>query len=163
MSLNNVTNDRKRLDYLLVMSSMELQECYDRTEKYDVHLSIDDGQPDNSAKESLERYFAPQGNKRYERRQLRKIQQEREEKFEDFVQRIQRQAKRCQFIVPDDHAIDQIIAGCSDSALRKRFLAKDYDLLQVLAMEKLSMYLYGIRFEFKTDWKAPEHLFNKAT
>ena len=30
-------------------------------------------------------------------------------------------------------------------------------------MEKLSMYLYGIRFEFKTDWKAPEHLFNKAT
>ena len=52
MSLNNVTNDKKRLDYLLVMGGMELQECYDRTEKYDVHLSIDDRQLEYSAYES---------------------------------------------------------------------------------------------------------------
>ena len=100
MNACDVKEDEKKFDYLLVLGGMELQEAYDKVDKYDVLLSINDGPSVlscyESAKETLERHFAPMENKRYERRQLRKIQQEREEKFEEFVFRIQKQAKKCQ-------------------------------------------------------------------
>ena len=57
LSLSKITDDQQKLDYLLVMGGIEMQQIYDRIEKYDVHLSTVGETPVHSgyksAKETL--------------------------------------------------------------------------------------------------------------
>lgn len=110
LKVNKVDDDEEKHDLLLVLGGLQLQEYYDKIAKFEVRLTSEEGVETvlqyDSAITSLDKYFAPQTNKRFERHLLRSMKQKDQESFEDFVFRLQDQAKRCMFSDIDDCVVD---------------------------------------------------------
>lgn len=142
LKANSVEEDGEKCDLLLVLGGMELQSYYDKVFKWEVQTPTADGSGDlmqvkyDSAVLSLDKYFAPQSKKRFERHLLRAMKQEEQEPFEEFVFRLQDQANRCAFADVDDMIVDQIIEGCKSSDLRKRLLTEDVTLNDSIILGK---------------------------
>nr|XP_029722711.1 uncharacterized protein LOC115263648 [Aedes albopictus] len=137
---NKIDNDEEKFDLLLVLGSIELQEYYDKISKYEVQNVLVTGEVEtlqyDSAVTSLERYFAPQLNKRFERHLFRAMKQEESEPFHEFVFRLQGQAKRSDFVDVDDMVIDQVVEGCKSTELRKKLLTDDLTLNDIMTLGK---------------------------
>lgn len=142
LKANSVEEDGEKCDLLLVLGGMELQSYYDKVFKWEVQTPTADGSGDlmqvkyDSAVLSLDKYFAPQSKKRFERHLLIAMKQEEQEPFEEFVFRLQDQANRCAFADVDDMIVDQIIEGCKSSDLRKRLLTEDVTLNDSIILGK---------------------------
>lgn len=142
LKANSVEEDGEKCDLLLVLGGMELQSYYDKVFKWKVQTPTADGSGDlmqvkyDSAVLSLDKYFAPQSKKRFERHLLIAMKQEEQEPFEEFVFRLQDQANRCAFADVDDMIVDQIIEGCKSSDLRKRLLTEDVTLNDSIILGK---------------------------
>lgn len=138
IAANGVEDDVEKLNLLLVLGGIELQTYYDKVDKCHVGVPTEEGSSElrilqyESAILTIEKYFAPQLNKRFERHQLRALKQELGESFEDFVFRLKEQAKRCKFYDTDDMVVDQIIEGCSSVELRKKLLTEEKNLTEAL-------------------------------
>lgn len=137
---NKIDNDEEKFDMLLVLGGLELQEYYDKVGKYEVQQVAESGEvvilQYDSAVTSLEKYFAPQLNKRFERHLFRAMKQEENEPFHEFIFRLQNQAKRSNFVDADDMVIDQVIEGCKSTELRKKLLTDDTKLNDVMTLGK---------------------------
>ena len=135
---NGVEDDENKYNLLLVLGGLELQTYYDKIDKSHVGIPCADGSSDviilkyKSAVLSLEKHFAPQLNKRFERHMFRALKQEVGESFEDFVFRLREQANRCKFVDVDDMIVDQIIEGCGSMELRKKLLTEEKNLSEAL-------------------------------
>ncbi|XP_062538653.1 uncharacterized protein K02A2.6-like [Armigeres subalbatus] len=137
---SKIENDEEKFDMLLVLGGLELQEFYDKITKYEVQQILQSGEvivfQYESAITSLEKYFAPQLNKRFERHLFREMKQEENEPFHEFIFRLQDQAKRSDFMDPDDMVIDQVVEGCKSTELRKKLLTKELTLNDVMTLGK---------------------------
>lgn len=142
LKANSVEEDVEKCDLLLVLGGIELQSYYDKVFKWEVQTPTADGSGNlvqvkyDSAILSLDKYFAPQCQKCFERHLLRAMQQEEQEPFEEFVFRLQDQANRCAFADVDDMIVDQIIEGCKSTDLRKRLLIEDLALNDSITLGK---------------------------
>ncbi|XP_062557310.1 uncharacterized protein LOC134222183 [Armigeres subalbatus] len=142
LKANGVVEDVEKYDLLLVLGGIELQAYYDKVFKWEVQTPAGDGSDElvpikyDSAILSLDKYFAPQTKKRFERHLLRAMKQEEQEPFEEYVFRLQDQANRCAFADVDDMIVDQIIEGCKSSDLRKRLLTEDVTLSDSIILGK---------------------------
>lgn len=137
---NKINDDEEKFDMLLVLGGLELQEYYDKVSKYEVQQVADSGETVvlqyDSAITSLEKYFAPQLNKRFERHLFRAMKQEDNEPIHEFIFRLKNQAKRSNFVDADDMVIDQVIEGCKSTELRKKLLTDDLKLNDVMMLGK---------------------------
>lgn len=144
MKLSKITDEEEKCDILLVLGGIELQDQYEKIVHYEVIVT---GQNDEGADEqrvdkyasiilSLDTYYAPKTNKRYERHLLRSIKQEENEPFENFVNRTREQANRCEFIDINDATVDQIIEGCLSHDLRKKLLSEEKTFEEILQLGK---------------------------
>lgn len=139
---NSIESDAEKYDLLLVLGGIELKSYYDKVPKWVVQIPEASGSGElislqfESAITSLDKYFAPQSNKRFERHLLRAMKQEDQEPFEEYVFRLQDQANRCMFADVDDVIVDQIIEGCKSSDLRKRLLTEDLTLNSSITLGK---------------------------
>lgn len=137
---NKIVDDEEKFDLLLVIGGIELQEYYDKITKFEVQYFLPSGESVtlqyDSAVTSLEKYFAPQLNKRFERHLFRAMKQDDNEPFNEFVFRLQDQAKRSDFIDVDDMVIDQVVEGCKSTELRKKLLTDDLTLNDVMTLGK---------------------------
>ncbi|XP_062538170.1 uncharacterized protein LOC134206466 [Armigeres subalbatus] len=138
MVANGIEDDDEKYNLLLVLGGIELQTYYDKIEKLHVGVPTTEEGSDviilkyESAALSLEKYFAPQLNKRFERHLFRALKQEVGESFEDFVFKLKEQANRCKFSDVDDMIVDQIIEGCNSLELRKKLLTEEKDFSEAL-------------------------------
>lgn len=142
LEANDITDDQEKFNLLLVLGGIDLQDQYDKIIKYEVTvptptdpkvLAISHYQ---SAIYSLEAYFAPKTNKRYERHILRAIRQEETETFDDFVNRVVGQANKCEYSDVHDMVIDQITEGCASTDLRKKILSEEMTFADVCKQGK---------------------------
>ncbi|XP_058816871.1 uncharacterized protein K02A2.6-like [Topomyia yanbarensis] len=142
LKANSIQEDTEKYDLLLVLGGLELQSYYDKVFRWEVQTPAVDGSGElvlvkyDSGIMSLEKYFAPQSKKRFERHLLRAMKQEELEPFEEYVFRVQDQANRCAFTDIDDMIVDQIIEGCKSSDLRKRLLTEDTTLRDLITLGK---------------------------
>lgn len=142
MKANEVEDNGEKYDLLLVLGGLELQTYFDKITKWSVLSGTTDenGVPIvlqyESAIISLDKYFAPQTNKRFERHLLRAMRQEDSEGFEEYVFRLQDQANRCMYTDTDDVIVDQVIEGCRSSELRKKLLSDDLTLTETIMLGK---------------------------
>lgn len=144
MAFNRIDDDNEKADLLFLLGGPELDRQYQKVVKIEKHrTATTDGNPEaiillkyDTAIASLDAYFAPQLNKRFERHNLRAIKQEQDELFVDFVNRLREQAARCDFKDEEDAVIDQIIEGCGSTDLRKKLLTDDKSLVEVMNLGK---------------------------
>ncbi|XP_062702560.1 uncharacterized protein LOC134285554 isoform X2 [Aedes albopictus] len=142
LRVNKVEADEEKYDLLLVLGAIELQSFYDKITKWECRQPTSDTGDEfvvlqyESAIASLDAYFAPQLNKRFERHLFRAMKQESQEPFEEFVFRLKDQANRCQFSDVDDAIVDQIIEGCISPELRKKLLTEDLNLHETTVLGK---------------------------
>lgn len=140
LQANEIENDQEKFNMLLVLGGLELQEYYDKVSRYEVQKITESGEIEvlqyDSAVTSLEKYFAPQLNKRFERHTFRAMKQEDNESFHEFIFRLQNQAKRSNFVDTDDMVIDQVIEGCKSTELRKKLLTEEMKLNDVMILGK---------------------------
>lgn len=141
MKLSKVTDEEEKCDLLLVLGGIELQDQYEKIVHYEVMTTdaeTDEQRVDKYASIilSLDRYYVPRTNKRYERHLLRSIKQEETESFDNFVNRIREQANRCEFADVSDATIDQIIEGCLSQDFRKKLLSEDKSFEEILQLGK---------------------------
>ncbi|XP_062558257.1 uncharacterized protein K02A2.6-like [Armigeres subalbatus] len=64
------------------------------------------------------------------------MKQEENEPFHEFIFRLQDQAKRSDFMDPDDMVIDQVVEGCKSTELRKKLLTEELTLNDVMTLGK---------------------------
>lgn len=139
---NKIEDNNEKHDLLLVLGGLELQSYFDKITKWQVIAPANDGTEDTivlqyeSAIVSLDKYFAPQTNKRFERHILRGIKQDDDEAFEEYIFRLKDQANRCIFMDTDDAVVDQVIEGCRSSELRKKLLSEDLTLSEAITLGK---------------------------
>lgn len=142
MKANDIVDDDEKYNLLLVVGGLELQGYYDKICKWHVVTSPEEGSDERialkyeSAIVSLDKYFAPQLNKRFERHLFRAMKQDGQESFEEYVFRLKDQANRCIFTEIDDMIIDQVIEGCKSSELRKKLLTDETTLNGALTLGK---------------------------
>ena len=74
---------------------------------------------------SLDNYFSPKENKRFERFKFRQLSQESSENVDSFVTKLKKLASTCEFADISDAIIDQVIEKCSSSKLRRKLLETD--------------------------------------
>lgn len=165
IAANVIDDDDEKLNMLLVLGGIELQSYYDKIDKCHVGVPTVEGSSEmrilkyESAVLTLEKYFAPQLNKRFERHQFRALKQEMGESFEDFVFKLKEQANRCNFYDTDDMIVDQIIEGCSSVELRKKLLTEEKNLTEALMIgrtieevqKQTKQYGKGLQFEHDGD------------
>jgi len=122
-----VTTDNQQKALLLHCGGEDLRELYQTLPP------LADGAVGEDATEylkvctSLNTYFIPRQNKRYERHIFRSCAQEKNEPTSQYITRLRKLAKTCQFHDSNDEIVDQVIEKCSSSKLRKRLL-KEQDL-----------------------------------
>lgn len=144
LKLSKITEEEEKCDLLLVLGGIELQDQYEKIVHYEVMVTelndagINEQRADKYASIilSLDRYYAPKTNKRYERHLLRGIKQEETESFDNFVNRIREQANRCEFNDVNDATIDQIIEGCLSQDFRKKLLSEEKTFEEILQLGK---------------------------
>nr|XP_029710331.1 uncharacterized protein LOC115256207 [Aedes albopictus] len=142
ITANKVEDDNDKCNLLLVLGGLELQTYFDKITKWSVLAGTNDGTEPTvvlqyeSAILSLDKYFAPQTNKRFERHLLHALKQDENEGFEEYIFRLQDQAKRCMFADEDDVIVDQVIEGCRSAELRKRLLTEDLTLNETVMLGK---------------------------
>lgn len=142
ITANKVEDDNDKCNLLLVLGGLELQTYFDKITKWSVLAGTNDGTEPTvvlqyeSAILSLDKYFAPQTNKRFERHLFRALKQDENEVFEEYIFRLQDQAKRCMFADEDDVIVDQVIEGCRSAELRKRLLTEDLTLNETVMLGK---------------------------
>lgn len=144
LKLSKITEEEEKCDLLLVLGGIELQDQYEKIVHYQVIVTernesgIDEQRIDKygSMILSLDRYYAPRTNKRYERHMLRNIKQEENESFDNFVNRVREQANRCEFVDVNDASIDQIIEGCFSHDFRKKLLSEEKTFEEILQLGK---------------------------
>ncbi|XP_053681666.1 uncharacterized protein K02A2.6-like [Sabethes cyaneus] len=145
LKLSKVTEEEDKCDLLLVLGGIDLQDQYEKIVHYEVIATErdEDGNENRRVDKyasiilSLDNYYAPKTNKRYERHLLRSIKQDENEPFDDFINRLREQANRCEFTDVNDAAIDQIIEGCISQDFRKKLLAEDKTFEEVLQLGKV--------------------------
>ena len=82
---------------------------------------------------TLNEYFLPKQNKRFERHVFRGTRQEEGETISQYVTRLRVLSKTCEFHNIDDELVDQIIEKCTSSKLRKTLLKiKDLTIAKLL-------------------------------
>ncbi|XP_058463779.1 uncharacterized protein K02A2.6-like [Malaya genurostris] len=142
LRVNKIENDEEKYDLLLVLGAIELQSYYDKVTKWEYHHPVSNNSDETvvlkyeSALLSLDGYFAPQLNKRFERHVFRAMKQENQERFEEFIFRLREQANRCLFADLDDSIVDQVIEGCRSPELRKKLLTEDLNLHDTTVLGK---------------------------
>lgn len=142
LRVNKIDADEEKYDLLLVLGAIELQSYYDKITKWECRRPVSETSDETivlkyeSAIASLDAYFAPQLNKRFERHLFRAMKQENQEAFEEFVFRLKEQANRCLFVDVDDAIVDQIIEGCTSTELRKKLLTEDVNLYEATVRGK---------------------------
>lgn len=144
LKLNKITEEEDKCDLLLVLGGIDLQDQYDKIVHYEVtttdigETGVEIQRVDKYASIilSLDRYYAPKTNKRYERHLLRNIKQDENESFDDFVNRLREQANRCEFADVNDATVDQIIEGCISHDFRKKLLSEEKSFEEVLQLGK---------------------------
>ena len=72
----------------------------------------------------LDDHFTPQANVPFERHLFNKMEQAGSETVDQFVCQLRQKAATCEFAETNETIRDQLIDGCRDVALRKKFLVK---------------------------------------
>lgn len=123
------TSKARRRAALLYCGGQELRRIYGTMKN--------DSDEYDDIKGKLTRYFEPMRNKRFERLKFRQAKQEPQESVDMFVSRLKGLARFCEYDKLDDEIIDQLVAFCSASTLRKRILEKkDITLEKVLEIAR---------------------------
>lgn len=90
------------------------------------------------ALKALDAYFQPQRNVRYERYEFSQLRQAPQESSDAFAARLRGKAAHCDFgtqVQVDDRLLDQYLAHCHDSQIRKKLLLEGSTLTFGKAME----------------------------
>lgn len=130
-----ITAQWEKRSQLLHLAGPDLQEIFDHLPGVeDIPLVVRD-----VAVQKLDEHFEPMRRRNYERHLFRQISQKMDERFADFVLRLRIQAKRCEFdrFNPqevEDRLIEQIVEGCQSKELRRRILAKDMALDDIVTL-----------------------------
>lgn len=125
---------------MLHLAGSEIQEIFDHLPGVDeVPLVLANPPYYYVAIRRLDEHFEPMRRRNYERHLFRQIIQKADERFADFVLRLRIQAKRCEFDrhdprESDDRIIEQIVEACRSSELRRRILAKDLSLEEIVTL-----------------------------
>ena len=109
-----VTNDEQKRTLLLHVAGQEVQDVFATLTPADATFT--------SAKEVLNKYFAPKTNVRYERFLFRQCSQLAHESVDSFVTRLHKLASTCEFQNAHNVIIDQISEKCNSHELRKKLL-----------------------------------------
>ena len=114
LTATGVTEEEQKRALLLHVAGTEVQEVFST-------LSAADGTC-AAALNSLNAYFAPKANIRYERYLFCQSSQEQHETIDVFVMRLKKLAATCEFTDIDDVIIDQVIEKTNSHELRKKLL-----------------------------------------
>ena len=118
IAARGIDKDARKVAMLLHAGGMNLQDIYfalvgEGTEK-----------PYAEAVKILDDHFTPQANVPFERHLFHKMEQASGETVDQFVCRLRQKAATCEFTETNEAIRDQLIDGCRDIALRKKFLEK---------------------------------------
>ena len=114
LTATGVTEEEQKRALLLHVAGTEVQEVFSILSAADSTCV--------AALNSLNAYFAPKANIRYERYLFRQSSQEQHETIDVFVMRLKKLAATCEFTDIDDVIIDQIIEKTNSHELQKKLL-----------------------------------------
>lgn len=135
-----ITSQLERRSQMLHLAGSKIQEIFDHLPGVDeVSHVLADPPYFDVAIQRLDAHFEPMRNRNYERHLFRQIVQKADERFADFVLRLRIQAKRCEFDrydsrESDDRIVEQIVEACRASELRRKILAKDMSLEDIVTL-----------------------------
>ncbi|KAB7501278.1 hypothetical protein Anas_13347, partial [Armadillidium nasatum] len=115
LTATGVENAAQQKAMLLHVAGTEVQEVYATMSRSD-----DDSYSDILT--ALDSKFSPKVSIRYERFLFRKAIQESNESTDSYVTRLKKLAASCDFNNIEDSIIDQVIAKCHSSSLRRKLL-----------------------------------------
>ncbi|KAL7648278.1 UNVERIFIED_CONTAM: hypothetical protein RMT77_000184 [Armadillidium vulgare] len=115
LTATGVENNAQQKAMLLHVAGTEVQEVY-------ATMSMSDDDSYSAILTALDSKFSPKVSIRYERFLFRKALQESNESTDAYVTRLRKLAASCDFNDIEDSIIDQVIAKCHSSSLRRKLL-----------------------------------------
>ena len=127
----DIADHKRRWAYLLRSAGEKVQILEEHLE---YAKGGDDTDHYKALHEALTTHFEPKKNTSYAAFQFRSLKQEEGEPIDSFVIRLRDYANRCDYGDLLDRMIrDQIIFSCSSGKMRRKALAEDLDLKQLIA------------------------------